>query len=226
MPRGLLAGSTDYSHQTFRDILDDLNEWKTSLINTTSDINTLLLNLQNSGYWSRVPDDFSILTMYAIRFFETSLEELGGITKELGIEVQDNHISRINSLAKTAGKLSRDFGQTWNREYGPKDYGEPNFNNVEEIYRLGRGMAVDMVDLSNVAARLKDFLGMKSENNKQRNFKKYILPILLFLLGIIISIVTNVASSALPPSFQPYYWLSWPILAVLTVVSIILLVKQ
>jgi hypothetical protein len=227
MPRGLLAGSTDYSHQTFRDILDDLNNWKTSLISTTETISTIVKHLQDNGYWSRVPDDFSSLVMYALKFYETSITEISGIIQDLETEVQENHISRLRSLAKTADDLNIDFGRVWHREYKPKDYGEPNFSNVEKIYALGRDMVVDMLDLSNAAARLEDYLGMKSgTSGKQQDSKKYIAPILLFLLGIIISIATNVASSVLPSSLQPYYWLSWPLLAILTVASIILLVKQ
>ncbi len=227
MPRGLFAGSTDYSHQTFSDIIDDLNNWKTSLLNTTETINSIIKHLQDNGYWSGVPDDFSWLVMYALKFYETSIVEIGSIIHDLESEVQENHISRLRSLAKTAHDLNIDFGRVWHQEYKPKDYGEPNFSNVEKIYALGRDMVVDMLDLSNAAARLEDFIGMKSgTTGKQRDFKKYIAPILIFLLGIFISIATNVASSALPSSLQPYYWLSWPLLAILTVVSVILLVKQ
>lgn len=226
MPRGLFAGMTDYSHQTFRDILDDLNNWRMNLISTTETINTIVKQLQESGYWKKVPDDFSSLVMYALKYYKTSTTEISDIIQNLEIEVQENHISRLRSLAKTADELNLDFGQVWHRQYESKDYGELNFSNVEKIYSLGRNMVVDMLDLSNVAARLEDFVGMKNGNGKQRASKKYMVPILIFLLGIAISIVSNVASSVLPPSFQPYYWLSWPLLGILTIVSIFLLIKH
>jgi len=167
MPRGLLAGSTDYSHQTFRDILDDLSNWKENLINTTETIKAIVSHLQDNGYWNRVPDDFSSLTMYALKFYETSIAEISDIIQELEVEVQKNHISRLRSLAKTAHELNLDFGRVWHREYGPKEYGEPNFSNVEKIYARGRDMVADMLDLSNAAARLEDYLGMKSGHGEK-----------------------------------------------------------
>jgi len=226
MPRGLLAGMTDYSHQTFQDILDDLDDWKASLLSTTEYIQATVKQLQDNGYWSKVPDDMKSLVAYASKFYETSNAEIDEITQNLEIDVQQHQIARLRSLAKTAHELNLDFGRVWHREYGPKDYGNPNFLSVERIYARGRGMVVDMLDLSNAAARLEAFLGMKSGKVDQEKPKKYTIPILALILGTLIAIVSNVASSIWPSAFQPYLWLSWPLLVILTVVSIVLLIKQ
>lgn len=226
MPRGLFAGSTDYSHQTLDDILDDLNDWKTGLLSTTEFINAIIKQLQENGYWSKVPDDMKSLVAYASKYYETSITEINDIIQELENEVQQNHISRLRSLAKTAHDLNLRFGRVWHREYGQKDYGDPNFSNVEKIYMSGRDMVVDMLDLSNVAGRLNDYVGKKSGKVEQRISKNPVVPILLFLLGIVIAIVSNVASSIFPLELQPYLWLSWPLLAILVVITIILQSKQ
>lgn len=226
MPRGLFAGTTDYSPQTFRDILDDLNDWKTGLMSTTEYINATVKQLEDNGYWSTVTDDMKSLVAYASKFYETSIAEIDDIIQGLKIDVQQHHISRLRSLAQTAHDLNLDFGRVWHREYGPKDYGNPNFSNVERIYSHGRDMVVDMLDLSNAAERLEAFLGMKSGKVEQRASKKSVLPILSLILGIIIAIVSNVSSSIWPPALQPYLWLSWPLLVILTGISIVLLVKQ
>jgi hypothetical protein len=52
------------------------------------------------------------------------------------------------------------------------------------------------------------------------------LPIILFLLGIAIAIVSNIASSVLPLTVKPYLWISWPLLILLTIISILLMLKQ
>jgi len=52
------------------------------------------------------------------------------------------------------------------------------------------------------------------------------LPIILFLLGIAIAIVSNIASSILPLTVKPYLWVSWPLLILLTIVSVLLMLKQ
>jgi len=226
MARGLFAGMTDYSHQTFQDILDDLNDWKAGLLSTTEFIDATVKQLQDNEYWINVPDDMKILVAYASKFYETSIAEIDKITQNLEIDVQQHHITRLRSLAQTAHELNLDFGRVWHREYGPKDYGDPNFSKVEKIYAHGRDMVVDMMDLSNAAARLETFIGMKSEKVAQGKSKKYTIPILSLIIGTLIAIVSNVASSIWPPAFQPYLWLSWPILGILTFVYIILLFKQ
>ncbi len=67
MPRGSIAGATDYSHQTFRDVLDDLNDWKISLISTEEEINALIKQLVDNGYWTTVPYDMKSLIAYALK---------------------------------------------------------------------------------------------------------------------------------------------------------------
>lgn len=47
-----------------------------------------------------------------------------------------------------------------------------------------------------------------------------------FILGIVISLVSNVATTVLPKVLDPYLWLSWPLLAALIVISVFLLLKQ
>ena len=226
MSRGLLAGMTDYSHQTFQDILGDLDDWKTSLLDTTNFIQTTIKQLEDNGYWSNVPFNMKALVAYALRFFDTCYAEIDDIRKKLEIDVQHHHIVRLQSLAKTAHDLDLDFGKVWHREYDLKDYGNPNFTKVEKVYAQGRGMAADMFDLSNVAARLEIFLGMKSREVYKGKAKKFIIPILLLFLGNLIEIFTNVASSILPSAWQSYLWVSWPILVVLIVIYIVLKIKQ
>lgn len=226
MARGLLAGMTDYSHQTFQDILDDLDNWKTCLLETTDFIETAVMQLEDMGYWSQVSYNMKTLVAYALRFFHTSYAEIDDISQKLEIEVQKNHIVRLDSLADTAHELSMDFGKVWHQHFGIKDYGNPNFSKVEKIYSEGRGMAFDMLDLSNVAARLETFIGMKSGKVDQVKPNKHTIPILLFILGILIGIVTNVASGIWPPTWQPYLWLSWPLVGLLTAAGIFLLIKE
>ncbi len=56
--------------------------------------------------------------------------------------------------------------------------------------------------------------------------KSKAVPIALFVLGIGIAIVSNVTSNVLPRGLAPYLWLSWPLLGILMVISIMLLRRQ
>jgi len=51
------------------------------------------------------------------------------------------------------------------------------------------------------------------------------LAIALFILGIIITIVTNIASDRLPEAWEPYLWLAWPLLGVLVIIAVWLSLK-
>jgi hypothetical protein len=46
------------------------------------------------------------------------------------------------------------------------------------------------------------------------------------LISVLLSIATNIATSALPDSWQPYTWLAWPAVVLLTVMTIGLSVWQ
>ena len=58
--------------------------------------------------------------------------------------------------------------------------------------------------------------GKTSPNNARE------LSMWLFLLSVVISIITNIATSALPEFIKPYTWLSWLILGVLTTIYVYL----
>jgi hypothetical protein len=62
------------------------------------------------------------------------------------------------------------------------------------------------------------------KTTKQRSAQ--LIAIVPFLLGVLIALVTNVASSTLPKEWEPYLWLSWPLLGVLVMLSIFLVLRQ
>ena len=55
---------------------------------------------------------------------------------------------------------------------------------------------------------------------------KTAIGIVLFVIGVIITVVANVATQTLPEKLRPYFWLSWPLLFILVVVSVIVMRKQ
>ena len=167
MTRSMLAGMTDYRHQTFEDMLSDLQEWVNSLEQTISIMNENIEMLEEVGYWDEVPYDFKATVEYSLTFYKTSVEEIKDMLLEFGKEVKSGHVVRIKKLSKVAWELNRRFGTDWNRNYGKKEYGKDEFKLVEKVYQEGRNMAADMLDLSNLAERLEDFVGTKGENVNQ-----------------------------------------------------------
>jgi len=160
----MLAGMTDYRHQTFEDMVLDLGKWVNGLGQVISIIKENINKLEEAGYWDEVSYDFKATVYYSLKFYETSVEEIKNILLEFDREVRNDHVVRIKRLFKVASELYRDFGIAWHQHYGKKEYGKDEFKLVQKIYREGRGMASDMLDLSNLAERLGDFVGKKSKD--------------------------------------------------------------
>jgi len=162
MVRSIFGGFTDYSYQSFDDMVKDLEDW---IENTSSDVEAISRKhkiLVENGYWEKVDQDFQHLVSYAHKFFLTCLDELKEILNDIQIEVRVDHHKRLKALGTKAIQLNRDFGRVWHREYADKEYGNPHFRVVEKIYEDGRDRAVSLEDLSNLADRMEIFIGRKA----------------------------------------------------------------
>jgi transposase-like protein len=163
MSRGYIAGSTDYSHQTIDDIIADLKD-EIEILNATIEyVQKNKKELIESGYWSNVPDDFKNIVTYCLKFFQTASTEIYQIIDEFKIEIMKHHVKQLRNMARVAKELNIDFGRVWHQEYDEtiKDYGNTHFQKVEGIYGEARDMAADMLDISNMARRVEDFIGKK-----------------------------------------------------------------
>lgn len=167
MTRSMLAGMTDYRHQTLEDMLSDLQKWVNELEQVISIMNENIEKLEGVRYWDEVSYDFKETVYYSLKFYNTSVKEIKSMLLEFGKEVRRDHIVRIKRLSKVAAELSRNFGIAWHQHYGKKEYGKEEFKLVEKLYQEGRGMAIDMWDLLNLAERLEDFVGIKTGNVNQ-----------------------------------------------------------
>jgi hypothetical protein len=140
MSRGLLAGMTDYTHQSFSDMIEDIEQWIKSLQETQELLRDHIDTLDNNGYWRNVDSNFLTHVAYALKFYKTSEIELKEILEDiLTDEVQLNHIVRLRSMATTASNLNDEYGQVWHKRYSkPKDYGNSDFQIVEHLFIWSR----------------------------------------------------------------------------------------
>jgi len=170
MAKGLLGGMTDYSHQSFNDIIADLEKEQKNVTAFINEIEENLAKVNDSGYWnSKVPSNFTMVVEYSLKHYKTCQEELAEISSEIQSEVRDHHFKRLQRLSSVADEINKDIGKIWHQDYDDKDYGNADFKIVENIYRDTRDMAVNLLDISNVASRLNDFIGktkVKMEKNQ------------------------------------------------------------
>ena len=160
MSRSFIAGMTDYSHQSFDDILTDL---KNELKNLRIFIDRIDKNLDESiatKYWRRmVHPNFISIAAYTRKHFETTEKELTEIISELPYEVREHHVKRLQRISTVAHENYINIGKIWHQDYDDRDYGNEEFRLVEDIYGDARDMAANLLDLSNMASRLEDFIG-------------------------------------------------------------------
>lgn len=160
MAKGLLGGMTDYSHQSFRNIISDLEKEHKNVTDFINAIEANIAKVKIDGYWNqKVSSDFIMIVAYSLKHYKTTQEEFLEISQEIQIEVREHHCKRLQSISTVADEINREIGQIWHRRYNGKEYGNPDFKIVEDIYGDTRDMAVNLLDTSNIAARLKDFIG-------------------------------------------------------------------
>lgn len=170
MVKGLIGGGTDYRHQSFVDILNDLVEERDQTIEFLDAIKVNIEKLIDNSYWTNhVPYDFKMMVEYAQKHYDTAIAEFNDIIKELSIEVKENHINRLKRISSVASEINGDIGRIWHQQYGQKDYGNSDFRIVELIYADIRGIAVSLLDISNMAMRLRDFIGKQGQQMKNNN---------------------------------------------------------
>ncbi|KOH45997.1 hypothetical protein [Sunxiuqinia dokdonensis] len=170
MAKGLLGGMTDYNHQSFSDILKDLVEERERAISFRDSIQQNIDVLTLNEYWKKnVPNNFKSIVAYSLRHYNTVIAELEDIPKDLDIEVLEHHVNRLKRISTVAQEINVKIGKLWHNEYDYKDYGNENFDLVENIYGDTRDMAVNLLDIENIAERLKDFIGKKKQIMKRNN---------------------------------------------------------
>lgn len=191
MAQHIFGGITEYSHQSFYDILKNL-ETKRQI--ATSYIHAIQKNidfLTENSYWTTaVPSDFILIVNYALSHYNTSITELTDILEGLNQEVKKHHIKQLNSIGAVAQKINVDIGLIWHQQYDIKEYGTTNFYKVERIYGDTRDMAVNLSDTANIAERLNDYIGKKNPKLMQNNpwiaGSFYLFVAVIFITGIAI----------------------------------------
>lgn len=169
MAKGLVGGMTDYSHQSFNDIVSDLQKEHKTVTEFINGIESNIEKVKASGYWNRkVSSDFAMIVAYSLKHFKTAQEELFEIAQEIQIEVREHHCKRLQRISTVADEINSDIGQIWHNRYSGKEYGNADFMIVENVYEDTRDMAVNLLDTSNIASRLKDFIG-KTKITMEKN---------------------------------------------------------
>ncbi len=164
-------GGTDYSIQTFNDVIIDLKNDIGYIDKVLDLIEKHYVIATEENYWEKkVPSDFKDYYFYSLKAFDTAKSEIEMVVKEAEKEVKEYHIKLLKNSANVFHKLNKDIHIYWNSGYpaSMKDYGQRNFGSVEHIYCLIGDLAFGLMDNINCANRLKDFIGGKGIMNLEK----------------------------------------------------------
>src|SRR5688572_10580880 len=112
MSKGLFGGMTEYNHQSFSDIINDLKSEQRNVTAFIEKIEKNLNYLNENGFWkSKVNSNFRIKVAYSLKLYKTSQQELFDIEAEIQIEVKEHHCKRLSKLAEVADEINIKIGK-------------------------------------------------------------------------------------------------------------------
>lgn len=176
MTRGFFAGMTDYSHQSLDDIISDLEQLNDGVRSSIKKAKALLIKIMSSGYISKINPEFILIVSRAQKLLETVDSECKSISTELKTTVREDHVKRLNRIGEIADDLNKEIGIVWHQKYKDKEYGVKEFRAVEDLYNIIRDTIVDLLDLSNMASRLEDYVGKMpvNENSPEKKLIDFV----------------------------------------------------
>lgn len=171
MSQSIIGGATDYSEQTIINIQQDINKW----INSAQNIQKILVDgkkkSEENGFWARINDDFQMTITSSIEFYRTVVFDL----QQVDNAITCNHVTtREVKLLENIGYKSIEYNNEYPKTYKEDkrlwhDYGNPDFQVVENMYARGRDGFVSLQDALNAASRLGDYMQNGNTTNVNIN---------------------------------------------------------
>lgn len=182
MSQGLIAGGTDYSSQTVKDILDDINAWITFSSRLISYNETFSINQHKNKIWQLVPYNFKSTIIHCMEFWKTANSDLLLIKHAIETnQISSREIKLLKRIGDNARELNNNLGKYYNEDYPLwHRFGDADFKTIEKLYCENRDFCATFIDASNAAYRLKDYenpnhtnVYINSNNNNSVNYSVY-----------------------------------------------------
>lgn len=159
MVQSSFAGSTYYTIQSLEKIYIDIKNWIEYTQETKKFINSQYEIVRSSRLYNSIDYDFLAIIDSTVLYCDTILYDLNLVRKamEQGC-ITEKEISLLRKIGQESLKLNHKYGQTYHSDTSWHDYGNAEFEEVEEIYAKGRDFFVTLMDAENAAARLEDYM--------------------------------------------------------------------
>lgn len=172
MVRDILVGGTDFSTQSINEIKFELNNWINETEKTMEKIIKVRKNLneQHDNYYNNHTSfNFKERVKESLVFYESVIETSNEILTGLDGVVKDYHVKIAQNISDNAHKLYKSYRRAWKEDRFMHRYDDSLFKEVESIYKEGSDMLGDLWDFSNLASRLKDYVGRGETTTTQVN---------------------------------------------------------
>lgn len=166
MAQSVFAGATNYSRQSILDIKKDIEYWIEMSTQLAKDFTEIIAELRSRGYWNNVPFDFQVFCERTICICETFICDLQKVIEAIDCDrITKREISLMHNIGTVAHEQEECSWKTYkNKDDGYwHDYGNENFQQVEDLYEKGRGYYCTLFDAGNMASRMEDY--MRDENH-------------------------------------------------------------
>ena len=165
--QGLIIGGTDYSAQSLNDIKKDIIKWKECLKKLKSFLEIEMNILEKDSFWeNNVPFNFRIYVGSLPKVISTFISDFNLILEDLNNElITKRTVNLLNRIGEGANKKYDTASHAYNVDSPWEEYGNPSFEKVEKLYAECRDVFGTLIDASNAATRLEDYM----ETGKDKN---------------------------------------------------------
>ncbi len=166
MAQSGIAGATDYSMQSDKDILDDVQRW----IEISYKMKTLLsecsIKMNNSELWKIAPYNFRMAIDASKKFWETAINDLSAVKVAIdNNSITSKDVKLLRKIGENAEKLYKELGITYHENMNTwHDYENRDFLLISKMYSDNRDYCATLIDADNAGSRLEDYEVEKSLN--------------------------------------------------------------
>ena len=164
LQRSFIAGATDYRGAELSDILSHLTTWRENTQRTIDPLLSLKPKVEASRDQLDGPDDIVSFIDGFVALLRRYLGDFNRLLTEMPQSVHERHVEIVAQLAGLAESADESCVYFKGNHIARPLKNEGLRGLVDYIYGEARDQAIDYQDLSNVATRLKTFVGMQTES--------------------------------------------------------------
>lgn len=165
--QGFLAGMTDYSEQTMKNIREDICGWIEYTQRTKDNFENRQKQIDKSYWDNTVPFDFKVFCISFPAICDTLLSDFNIVLKESSDNsCSPKSVKIMKNISKVVREnMSHNKSTFKNREDGNwKSYNDENYRLTESLYCMAGDFLATLLDVSNAVCRMEDYMEEDSKS--------------------------------------------------------------